>query len=932
LLESGWPIENCVEQCGQTQLWRTFVTLRQFLFSIGLFVFAFNSHSTAQVDTVSGQITNSTFESFAGSISGDGRFVVFESTGDIATENPRNADGNAEIFLFDFAQRRIFQITDTKSVTFSSAVAPNAFSNVRVLIANKRPMISTDGRWIVFSSNATTSTPAAPDATNPGSFNGNDFTSPTPTPTPTPVPTATPSATPTPSPSPSGSPTPTPTPPGNPLTNDANMEMWLYQIPAYGGADLTTGEELSLTNLSGGTFIRVTNTNPSRLPISGSAAGTASVADDNHDGSINDDGSAIAFVSTRDLVTGGNTFPFSDNDEIFVFRQGSGMTQITNTLRGPISNPTYSKNPTISMDGTRVVFASTGDDPVPLLQPTPGPSPIPSPSPTPTQPPSFDCGSNPSTSKNEEIFVANLNLSGVPTGCRQVTTTTPATPGALVNVLDFGKRMSRNGRFIAFDSYADLANPSPSPAPSPSPTPSFATYLYDYDADSFHRIGPRSTADPEASGGDTQHYPGFTDYDGDGNPSTILMSTRMNIKPDGTIPTNEEDGLNPIDNRPVQIYAYDMTAATFFRLTKFPVTSAFFLPQTQALPSNSFRRTAFNLALTEFGTGNLDLLSEAFYLYAPPVDTQATATFGIFTGASRMPVNADVSPTPTPSPSPSGSPTATPTPTPTPSPTPSATPTGTPNPVPTFTPTPTPSPTPTTPPSVLGVSPEMLAILSFDASVDRPIVARTAVGSLDRRFNLPMELSGVTLSINGAMCGLKSVSDGEVTFVVPRGLASAVTGTKYPFVLTNNGVRFSGEVAIVPTRPDIFTTSPVPGPGGRANLRNVTNRVQTTEPFTVRTIKEKGGTKVQTILRIRATGIIDRTLGQISIRIGGATISGAEILTVATEVEPGVFEFDFRLPGSLNGAGDQPVVLSAIQGSTFFLSRLDDTAPKVRVL
>ena len=55
-------------------------------------------------------------ESFAGGMSGDGRFVVFESRGNVATVNPRNEDGNVEVFLFDYAQRRIFQITDTKSV------------------------------------------------------------------------------------------------------------------------------------------------------------------------------------------------------------------------------------------------------------------------------------------------------------------------------------------------------------------------------------------------------------------------------------------------------------------------------------------------------------------------------------------------------------------------------------------------------------------------------------------------------------------------------------------------------------------------------------------------------------------------------------------------------------------------------------------------
>jgi len=83
----------------------------------------------AQIDSLIGQVTDSANESFAGGISADGRFIVFESRGDIATENPRNADGNREIFLFDYAQRRIFQITDTKSVLYDTSVTgPNSSS------------------------------------------------------------------------------------------------------------------------------------------------------------------------------------------------------------------------------------------------------------------------------------------------------------------------------------------------------------------------------------------------------------------------------------------------------------------------------------------------------------------------------------------------------------------------------------------------------------------------------------------------------------------------------------------------------------------------------------------------------------------------------------------------------------------------------------
>jgi len=117
------------------------------------------------------------------------------------------------------------------------------------------------------------------------------------------------------------------------------MEMWLYQIPVYAPADLTTCEDLALTALDGGTFTSLTNTTPSRFPQGGTVLVAASVADDNHDASISDDGSAVAFVSTRDLVPGGNSFPTNDNDEIFVFRQGGSITQITRTARGPISDP-----------------------------------------------------------------------------------------------------------------------------------------------------------------------------------------------------------------------------------------------------------------------------------------------------------------------------------------------------------------------------------------------------------------------------------------------------------------------------------------------------------------------------------------------------------------------------------------------------------------
>ena len=240
---------------------------------------------SAQTDSVIGQITSSPAESFVGGISGDGRLVVFESTGNLATDNPRNSDGNREIFIFDYAQRRIFQITDTKSLLTNTTLSPT-FDNIKVEISNLRPVISNDGRWIAFGSNATTSTPAVPNSTNPGNFDANTFTA---------------------------------TDGSNPLTTDANTEMWLFQIPAVAPANLSFGGELPVTDLSVGSFIRVTNTPPSRLPVPGSTTSGPVIADDNREATINDNGNYIAFTSTRDLVPAvGNASP-NANDEIFSY-------------------------------------------------------------------------------------------------------------------------------------------------------------------------------------------------------------------------------------------------------------------------------------------------------------------------------------------------------------------------------------------------------------------------------------------------------------------------------------------------------------------------------------------------------------------------------------------------------------------------------------
>lgn len=824
----------------------------------------------AQADTFIGQFTSSNSETFAGGISGDGRFVVFESRGNVATENPRNTDGNVEIFLWDYAQRRIFQITDTKSVVVDSSKAAT-FDNVKVEIANKRPVISNDGRWIAFGSNATAAypgdgtNPPVSSNTNPGSFDANTRNNVG----------CTPPATPTPTPTPTGSPSPAPTPFCNNLTLDANMEMWLYQIPAYSPVDLRAGDELPLTDLSTGTFTRVTNTLPSRLPQPGTPTLGPFIADDNHDASISDDGNVIAFVSTRDLVPAvGNAAPNDDNDEIFTYiRSTSTLNQVTKTSRGSITKPIYSKNPTISGSGTRVAFASTGDGPIVGMT----------------------AGDNPAVSSwNEEVFYTDL-IDGKPVAgsAKQITKTTPTNPGDSVNIFSYGRRMSRDGRFIAFDSFADLEGNSATKS-------SFALYYYDTQPGTvgFHQVGPRSDADSAANGGDVLHYPGFTDYDSNGVPRTLVFEMRLNINASGMVPSTASEGLNAIDGRPPQIYSFPINAgaATFTRLTKFPSAAIQFLPSTQPIPSSTLQRIAFNLALTEIGTGNPDLQSEGYYMLKPDtVGTPSTVTLSLFTGASGL----KVSPSPVPTPSPTPTPTA------------------------------SPSPTPVTPPAVLGTSPGSLAFITFDTALSPPVAARTAVGSFQRSLPLPIELSGVSMSINGVACGLKQVDGNRIVFVVPPFLSSTTSGTEYDVVINNNGTVMKSKITIVPARPDIFTNLPTPGPGGRAQATNVTNRVPTTEPFVVHTVRLRGGVLTSTVLRLRLTGVANTASAVITIRIGNVTISGARVLTGGVPVEPGVYTVDFTLPPELNGAGDQPIIVTVTVNGVSFTSRLDDTAPRI---
>lgn len=230
----------------------------------------------------------------------------------------------------------------------------------------------------------------------------------------------------------------------------------------------------------------------------------------------------------------------------------------------------------------------------------------------------------------------------------------------------------------------------------------------------------------------------------------------------------------------------------------------------------------------------------------------------------------------------------------------------------------------------------MLAILDYDSGISQPVAAKTATGSLTRRFTLPIELGGVSMSVNGIAAGLKYVSRRQIEFVVPPGLTPADGGITYPVVINNNGTIFRGTIVVVPTRPDLFTDPNIRGPGGRVMAFNVVNRVHTREPFTITTFQLRGSKRVPTVLRIYLTGVNDISPSYvpgtaISVRVGDTSISGTFIADPVL-VEPGIYAFDVKLPSELAGAGDRPIVVTVVFNGITYQTRLDDSAPRIWIL
>jgi len=797
--------------------------------------------SSPTPDPFTAQITSSPalFDSVTNDISANGRFVVITSNGDISTEKLKdgrnNADGNREIFLLDYAQRRIFQITNTKNVpnpapspspspsptatpsptaspspTPTPAPTPADPTQVKIEIDNRAPMISLSPALsggvrvytIVFSSNAP----------NPANFDGTE---------------------------------------GN-LANDGNSELWIYRVPAVPDVDLTLGAEVPFVNLALGTFQQITNTPASRVPHAGSATLAPFFADDNRDASISDDGNVIAFISTRDLVPGvGNT---DGNPELFFYNVLTGtFTQATNTKDAtPGIGLVFQASPSLSSDGTVVAFLSTAN-----------------------------LAAN-NADGNAEIYVANFG-GGAVSNIRQVTRTQNGT--ANTNVLSTGRRLSRNGALIAFESRA--TDPKSNAVPTAS---TLGTFVYTIATDTFVEIGTRTPVT------DIGRFPTFTDYNAVLAPSSLVFASFLNFRPDGTFPSSTaqaSEGINT-DNSP-DIFLTQIPASssnTFIRLTNMPTFNA---GGTRPIASESRKRIAFTVGGEELGGGNGDGSSEVFYLLTPIITAQGSTTLSFFTGASNMPVTA-----------------ATPAPSPTPSP------------------TPTPSPAPGAP---IGLATGELSIVRSTTALAPSDAFAGGASETQRAPALPIELNGVSLSVNGAAAGLYFVGgpSKQINFVMPIGVSLGL-GNVAINVLDNGAntdTLYHGLVQVLFAQPDIFTSTN--DAGGRAAATNVTNpSMRTGEPFNVTSTDATGAT-VPTVIELTVTGMRFAAPAEITVTVGTTAITGASILAVRPNPEmPGFDIINFQLPSSLAGAGDVPIQVTDARGITT-ASRPPDTAPHITI-
>ena len=662
------------------------------------------------------------------------------------------------------------------------------------------------------------------------------------------------------------------------LVADGNQEIWIYRLPEIDDVfDLSTGDDITpLSDLTLGTFRQVTDTPPSRPLRTGIFL--PDVLDDNREASISDDGNTLAFISNRNLVTSvGNT---DANAELFLCRTTNGFAPGTNTVvQGtntqdlfvtPRTFQRFQQNPSLSANGGVVAFLSTADL----------------------------AGSNNDDAGhgNGEVYVAEFSGSAV-TNFKQLTKTKEVGAGAnaTINLLSPGRRLSRDGAYVAYESRA--ADPTANNTTNAAFLSVFVSKVSDGSA---KMVGKRP---PECDTciGDVIHFPTFTDYDSSLAPHALVFAAALNFKPDGTlVEKTDATGLNPTLTElinPNQIYVTQVPVTdtnTFARLTKNPAQVA--VSGIRPLTSSTLRRMAFSMSGLELGGGNADGSSELFLLLTPPVTTESAAVLSFFTGASNMGPFAAADPSASPSP----------------------------------TPTPTPSPGDPT-----GLSAGEFSIVR--STVGLADSDKIGVGGSEtaRSPILPVELNGVSVAIQGVAAGLYFVGDSPaegIRFVVPIGFT---TGTA-SVVINNRGTVYRGFLKIVGSQPDIHTTTD--DAGGDAEVCNVSNpmAILCVGPFQVTSPFDASGTLAPTRLEIYATGVRTalRTETKVSFVNGTTTI---DVVPDAVQPNTNMFGLDVitvTLPATLAGAApiDYKVIVTVTKTSGTTGSRPVATAPQITII
>jgi uncharacterized protein (TIGR03437 family) len=505
---------------------------------------------------------------------------------------------------------------------------------------------------------------------------------------------------------------------------------------------------------------------------------------------------------------------------------------------------------------------------------------------------------------NEEVYVADFTGSGL-ANIRQVTKTKTETTGPNAGItttlLSPGRRLSRDGKFVTYESRAvdPVANNGTNLA-------FLAMFVSDVPTSAVMNPTPKIVGlrAPETSTlGDVAHFPTFTEYDSSLSPHALVFASALNFKPDGTFPSEAEDstGLNPAPSgffRPNQLYSTQVpvtSSNTFTRLTKNPVIGGGVVG-IRPIVSNTRQRLTFNLQGMELGGGNGDGSSEVFYLLTPPVTTESPAALSFFTFPSNRGPMASANPSASP------------------------------------TPTPAPSPSPGEP---AGLAPGEWSIVRSTAPLANS--DKTAVGGSEtaRSPILPVELNGVSVSVNGYAAGLYFVGDTPaegINFVMPVALAPRVTAV----AVNNRGTAFRGFVNVVIAQPDIFTSTN--DAGGTAMACNKTNTAVSgcvTGPFKV-TTADSTGTQVPTVLEIYVTGtrLALATETKVTFVNGTTTID-----VTASSVRPNLNMFGndlitITLPASLAGMApiDYKVIVTVTNSAGAFTSRPAATAPQITII